>query len=193
MARRALWLVVLAGAALRFATLDVQSLWFDEAVTAQLMRMHLVDLLQAIPNSESTPPLYYLLAWTWAHVFGTGEAGLPALAALLGTPTIPRRWTLGRRLGADPAAPPAAAPVAFNPFLVWFSQEARSYALLVLLGALSALLWLRALDEPRDARRLLSWGVAAALALATHYYALFLVLPQALWLVVRAPTARARL
>jgi hypothetical protein len=76
--------------------------------------------------------------------------------------------------------------------LVWFSQEARAYALLALLGALSALLWLRALEAPRLGR-LVAWGVVAALALATHYYAIFLVGPQALWLAWRAPTLRTRL
>ncbi len=184
-------LVCIAGAALRFATLDGQSLWFDEAVTAQLLRMNLPDMLSAIPDSESTPPLYYVLGWVWSQVAGTGEVGLRSLTALLGTATIPVVWALARRLGGDRAALAAAALTAVNPMLVWFSQEARSYALLGLLAAAAALLWLRALEQPRPAR-LLAWGAVAALALATHYYAIFLVGPQALWLLARAPTLRAR-
>ena len=86
--------------------------------------------------------------------------------------------------------------------LVWFGQEARAYALLALLGALSALLWLRALEDvsgaprpPTSGRRyagLLAWGAVAALALATHYYAIFLVGPQGLWLALRLPGLRER-
>jgi len=189
---RALGLVVAAGAALRFATLDTQSLWYDEAVTAQLLRMDLAGMLRAIPDSESSPPLYYVLAWLWTQVSGFGEVGLRSLSALLGTATIGVVWALGRRLGGDRAGLAAAALVAFNPMLVWFSQEARAYALLALLGALSALLWLRALEQPRAAGRLLAWGAIAALALATHYYAAFLVAPQALWLVLRVPGRRER-
>ncbi|HUR87209.1 MAG TPA: glycosyltransferase family 39 protein [Solirubrobacteraceae bacterium] len=184
-------LVCVAGAALRFATLDGQSLWFDEAVTAQLLRMNLPDMLSAIPDSESTPPLYYVLGWLWSQVAGTGEVGLRSLTALLGTATIPVVWALARRLGGDRAALAAAALTAVNPMLVWFSQEARAYALLGLVAAAAALLWLRALEQPRPAR-LLAWGAVAALALATHYYAIFLVGPQALWLLARAPTLRAR-
>ncbi|MGI9100747.1 MAG: glycosyltransferase family 39 protein [Solirubrobacteraceae bacterium] len=187
----ALALVCVAGAALRVATLGTQSLWFDEAVTAQLVRMDLPGLLEAIPDSESSPPLYYVLAWLWSQLLGTGEVALRSLPALLGTATIPVVWALGRRLGGDRAGIAAAALVAVNPMLVWFSQEARVYALLALLGALSALLWLRALEAPRSAR-LAGWGVVAALALATHYFAVFLVGPQALWLALRAPTLRAR-
>lgn len=189
----ALALACAAGAALRFATLDVQSLWYDEAVTAHLLRMDLPGLLRAIPASESSPPLYYVVAWLWTHVFGTGEVGLRSLSALLGTATIPVVWLLGRRLGGDRAALAGAALAACNPLLVWFSQESRAYALLGLLAALSALLWLRALDAPADARRTLLWGAVAALALATHYYAIFLVAPMMLWLLARAPTARSRL
>jgi 4-amino-4-deoxy-L-arabinose transferase-like glycosyltransferase len=192
-----LGLVLAAGAVLRFATLDGQSLWYDEAITAQLLALDFGGLLRAIPDSESTPPLYYVLAWLWTHVFGTGEAGIRSLSALLGTATIAIVWALGRRLGGDRAGLAAAALAAVNPMLVWFSQEARAYALLALLGALSTLLWLRALENgsPTSGRRytrLLAWGGVAALALATHYYALFLVAPQALWLVLRAPGRRER-
>jgi mannosyltransferase len=186
-------IVCVAGAVLRFATLDGQSLWFDEAVTARLLRMDLAGLLHAIPDSESSPPLYYLLAWLWTHVFGTGEVGLRSLSALLGTATIPVVWALGRRIGGERAGLVAAALIAVNPMLVWFSQEARAYGLLVLLAALAALLWLRALERPGPGRAA-AWGVVAALALATHYYAIFLVTPMAIWLLLAgARTNRVRL
>ena len=184
---RALALICVAGAALRFATLDVQSLWYDEAVTAHLLRLDFAGMWHAIPDSESTPPLYYVLAWLWTQLAGTGEAGMRSLSALLGSATIPVAWALGRRLGGDRAGLVAAALLAVNPMLVWFSQEARAYALLALLGALSALLWLRMLERP-GAGRAAGWGVVAGLALATHYYAIFLIAPQALWLL--APCAR---
>jgi 4-amino-4-deoxy-L-arabinose transferase-like glycosyltransferase len=187
----ALVLICVAGAALRFATLDVQSLWLDEAVTAHLLRLDLAGMWQAIPDSESTPPLYYVLAWLWTQLAGTGEVGMRSLSALLGTATVGVGWALGRRLGGDRAGLVAAALLAVNPMLVWFSQEARAYALLVLLAALSALLWLRLLERPGSGRGL-AWALVAALALATHYYAIFLVAPQALWLLVRVPGWRAR-
>ena len=41
-------------------------------------------------------------------------------------------------------------------------------------------------------RHALAWGAVAALALATHYYAIFLVGPQGLWLALRLPGLRER-
>ncbi|MDX6689933.1 MAG: mannosyltransferase [Solirubrobacteraceae bacterium] len=184
-------LACVVGAVLRFATLDGQSLWYDETVTGQLMRTDFRGMLSAIGDSESTPPLYYVLEWLWTQLAGTGEVGLRSMSALLGTATIPVVWALARRLGGDRAALAAAALAATNPLLIWFSQEARSYALLALLGALSALLWLRALESPR-AERLLAWSAIAALLLATHYYAVFLLVPQGVWLARAVPDWRAR-
>ena len=79
--------LALAGAALRFSTLGVQSYWADEGVTVHLLRMSFGGMLSAIPDSESTPPLYYALAWCWSKLFGTGEWGLRSLSAVIGTAT----------------------------------------------------------------------------------------------------------
>lgn len=159
-----------AGAALRFATLSLQSFWLDEAVTHQLVTRSLAGMLRTIPHSESTPPLYYVVAWVWARVFGAGEVGLRSLSALFGTATIVAVALVARRLGGPRAALAAAALVGANPLLIWYSQEARAYALLVLLSALA--LWLFACE------RWGWWALVAILALATHYFAVFIVVPQ---------------
>jgi hypothetical protein len=165
------------GAALRFSTLRVQSLWLDEAVTHSLVTRTLSSMLSAIPHSESTPPLYYLVAWVWVRVFGAGEAGLRSLSAVFGTATIVLLALIARRLAGNRAALAAAALAAANPLLIWYSQEARAYALLVALCALS--LWCLLREDWRG------WALAASLALATHYFAVFIVVPELGWLVWR--------
>jgi hypothetical protein len=180
--------LILAGitalaAALRFATLDAQSYWSDEAVTVLLLDQGLGGLLSDIPDSESTPPLYYAVAWVWSQLFGTGEVGLRSLSALVGTATVPVAYLAGSELASRRAGLVAAALVAANPLLVWYSQEARAYALLVLAATVSV--WLFARARNGDRRALAGWAVVAALALATHYFALFVILPEAIWLLAR--------
>ena len=172
-------------AALRFATLDDQSLWLDEAITVGLLREDLLGMLSAIPDSESTPPLYYVLAWPWAKVFGTSEVGMRAFSALCGTATVPVAYAAGAALASRLAGAIAAFFVATSPLLVWYSQEARAYALFVLCGALSFWLFARALGRPTNAA-LAGWAAASALALASHYFAVFLVAAEAGLLVVFA-------
>ncbi len=183
---REVWFVAaltVAGAALRFATLDVQSFWLDEVVTADLVDRSLGGMLSAIPDSESTPPLYYILAWGWTKLFGDAEVGLRSFSALVGTATIPVVWAAARSLTTPRIGVVVAALAATNPLLVHYSQEARSYALLVLLGAAALLFFARLLENGGSRAALVGWALAAALALATHYYAVFLVAPQAVWLI----------
>src|SRR5260221_7423737 len=68
--------------------------------------------------------------------------------------------------------------------LLWYSQEARGYALLALLAAVAALYFVRALDGGRR-RDFTAWGVASALALVTHYFAIFPIALEAAWLLWR--------
>jgi 4-amino-4-deoxy-L-arabinose transferase-like glycosyltransferase len=174
--------LVLLGAALRFYGLGHQGFWYDEANTAYLMRRPFGDMFGLLPTNESTPPFYYCVAWLWTRVFGPGEAGLRSLSALFGVLVIPVAYALGRAAGSRRVGAVAAALVAFNPLLIWYSQEARSYILLVLLTALALLALVHALRDPTP-RALTLWSLAAVLSLTTHYYAVLVVAPQALWLL----------
>ncbi len=175
-------LIVLA-AVLRFYRLGHQGFWFDEANTALLVRFSPGKMLGLIPQTESTPPLYYCVAWVWARVFGDTEAGLRSLSALAGVAVVPVAYATARSLLSRRAGLIAAALTACNPLLIWYSQEARSYELLVLLCALTLLGVARVREDP-SARRAALWAVACALALATHYYAVIAVVPEAVWLLI---------
>jgi 4-amino-4-deoxy-L-arabinose transferase-like glycosyltransferase len=170
------------GAALRFAHLGSQGYWYDEAHSAYLVRLPPVEMLRQLPVSESTPPLYYCVGWVWARVLGSGEAALRSLSAAAGTAVVPIAYLIGRRLASVGAGLAAALLTACSPLLVWYSQEARAYSLLVLLTAVALLAFLHALGRP-GLLPLLLWGASSALALATHYMALIVAVPQAAWLV----------
>jgi mannosyltransferase len=184
--RLILVVLVAAAAALRFTRIGHQSFWLDESYTVDLAQRPFGDMLSGVASDESTPPLYYALAWLWERLFGHGEAGLRSLSALVGTLTVPVAWRAARDWFDSPRAGlVAAALVAFNPFFVWYSQEARSYALLVLMAALTLLFLAR--------RSYGWWALSAALALCTHYFAAFLLVPEALWLLWTERTRAARL
>ena len=183
--------VVALGAVLRFATLDLQSYRYDETVTVgRVLHANFFDTFATVPKSESTPPLYYLLAWFWSKIFGTGEVGLRSLSALAGTASIVVVYLaavalrLPRRAGLL-----AAGIVAVSPALIWFSQDARAYALVFLFAALSFLFFARA-RRTEAGRDIAWWAAFSALAIATHYFAGFLVLPEAALLLARSVNRR---
>jgi mannosyltransferase len=178
-ARWQLGLLLAFAAAVRFATLDRQSLWYDEAVTAvRILHPSLGSTLSAVVHVENTPPLYYLLAWGWTRVLGSGVFALRSLSAVAGVATVAVAWAIGRELGSRRVAVVLAAIVASNPLFVWYSQEARAYELFVLLASLAFLFFLRARAAPTR-RNLTAWALYSALALATHYFAVFLIATEA--------------
>ncbi|MFL5867723.1 MAG: glycosyltransferase family 39 protein, partial [Thermoleophilaceae bacterium] len=180
-ARLVLALVVLA-AALRFGTLDAKGYWQDEAQTALLLRHGFLDMLGRLPDLRGAPPLYYLVARGWSALFGTGEVGLRSFSALLGVAAVPVAYLSGRELISGRAGLLAATLVATNPLLVWYGQEARAYAMLVVLAGLAFLFFARALGDG-NRRDLWLWAISSVLATATNYFALFPFLAEAAWLL----------
>jgi mannosyltransferase len=177
------------GAVLRFYGLGHQGFWYDEADTALLVHLSLGKMLGLLPNSESTPPLYYIVAWLWVRVFGAHEAGLRSLSAVAGVLVVPVAYGAAAKLVSRRAGVIVAAVTACSPLLIWYSQEARAYELLVLLTAISLLAFAHVREAP-SGRGMAVWTVASGLALATHYYALVAVVPQAVWLLALHPRDR---
>jgi mannosyltransferase len=176
-------------AILRFWGLGHQGYWFDEANTALLVHFSPGKMLGLIPQSESTPPLYYCVAWVWARIFGLRETGLRSLSALAGTAVVPAIYGAGAKLISGRAGVIAAALAACSPLLIWYSQEARSYSMLVLLSSLALLAFTYAREDP-SRRWVAAWVICSALALGTHYYAILAIAPQAIWLIAAHPHRR---
>ena len=177
-------LLVLA-AALRLSTLDLQSFWYDEAyVPVHTLHPSLMATLRSVEHRENTPPLWYVLIWGWSRIFGTGMLALRLPSALAGIATVAVAWGIGQELAGRRAAIATAALVATNPLFVWYSQEARAYGLFVFMAALAMWCWLRADADPTPGR-LTAFAASGAAALATHYFAVFLLAPMCLWLLRR--------
>jgi 4-amino-4-deoxy-L-arabinose transferase-like glycosyltransferase len=189
------WTVValtVVAAVLRFAGLSSQSYWGDEALTVSEIRTPFGGMLGLVLGQETTPPLYFVLAWGWAHLFGSGEAALRSLSALAGTAMVPLAYLAAARLFSRRVGLIAAALAALNPFLIWYSQEARAYAVYMALAALSFLCFVGAL-RTREVRWLAWWAVVSAIALISHFFAVFIVGPEAMWLLLAWPGRRTAL
>jgi 4-amino-4-deoxy-L-arabinose transferase-like glycosyltransferase len=185
--------LTLLAALLRLPTLSHQSLWYDEAFTpVHVLHQSLWATLRSVSHTENSPPLWYILEWLFTRALGTGEFALRLLSALAGIAAVPVAWAIGRELAGRRAAIGCAALLACGPLFVWYSQEARAYELFVLTSAVAMLAFLRAERDPRGATMAL-FALTGALALLTHYFAVFLLAPMCLWLLWQPRTRRASL
>ena len=187
----ALALIVALAAVVRFTTLGVPAYWLDEWTMVTETDGGFGDIIDAVRDVEGGPPLYLVVLWAWQKVFGGSEIAIRSLSALLGTAAVPVAYAAARELASRRAGLFAAALTATSPYLIWYSQEVRAYSLFAFLSALSLLFFVYALrrEEPRW---LWGWAIASGLALATHYFALALIVPEAIWLLLRARAPRVK-
>lgn len=178
-------LIVVAATVLRLWKLGSQSLWFDEYLTTQDVSHSLGGMLfSTLGPVEGTPPLYFILTWGWVRVLGDGDTAIRLLSAIVGIATVPMVYAVARELRQSRrVARVAALLVAVNPMLVWFSQEARAYALLVFLASVALFFCVRAQNDDRTSD-FVWWGLASAAAVSTHYFAIYLMVPEAVWLLL---------
>jgi hypothetical protein len=124
--------------ALRFAQLDAQSFWNDEGNTARLVERSIPLIIEGAAG-DIHPPGYYLLLHAWRALTGESEFALRGFSAFCGILTVAVAAAIGQRAGGRYTALGAAWLTALHPLAVYYSQEARMYALLGLTSALT--LW----------------------------------------------------
>ena len=186
-----LFLIMTVAAALRVRDLDRYSLWYDEVITMRLARTanpaELIALLRQIDGTRA--PLHPLLLQGWLRAFGSSELAARSFSAVCGMLTVVAVYFLGRRLFDERTGRWAAWFTAVCPPLVYYSQEARMYAWLVLLTCLSWLVFVR-FYRAADGRAMALYGILLTALVYSHPLGLFMVAAHGLaYLLVRKSLA----
>jgi mannosyltransferase len=166
--------------ALRVVGMD-QSLFGDEYFTHSIVTQNgVTGVWDQVFTTSITPPLHYYVAWLALKLGGDSVVLVRLPSLLFGTATVPLMFVLGRRVGGDRVGLLAATFIALSPFAIFYSTEARTYALLMFLVTVSTLSLLQGVQD----RRLRWWvlyAVASCAALWAHYTSAFVIGISALW------------
>ena len=184
--------IVGLGAALRIRAAR-QDLFGDELATYWVVttRSFTGVVRTVATNAEITPPVTFLLSWLATRVGESVEMlRLPSLLAGVATILLVHAVAL-RALGRRGALV-AAALTALSPFMVFYSSEARAYAVMMALVVLSTLALLRAVDTGGAGWWALH-ALCVALAAYTHYTCIFVLVAQFGWVLLAHAPARSRL
>lgn len=185
-----LLIIILCAGILRFWGLDYSSLWTDELASWMLSSQHtLSDVIQGVRHNEIQPPLYFALLHYVITYLGDTEWMLRMLSAIFGTASVYAIYLLGKNLYTSREGLTAAAIMAVSWAPIFYSQEARSYILLLFLSIILFYYWLK-LIRAFEAVKTPSAGTFSGFVLAsifasyTHYFGLQLVILQMLGFVV---------
>lgn len=161
-APRILVLLVLLGFALRLYHLDFQSLWRDELDAILFARRDLSGLSPLFVRPGHNGPLYYLILHFWIRLVGDSEFSVRFFSVVFGVLAVPLVFRLGGRWVGQKGSLMAALLCATSPYLIWYSQEGKMYALLLFLSMLATETYLSALERDRAYLWLLYLLVMAA-------------------------------
>jgi uncharacterized membrane protein len=180
----AAWLLgitVVAGIVLRLHSSS--DLWLDEALTVNISKLPVGDLLRHLKH-DGHPPLYYLLLHVWMRWFGSGDNAVRSLSTIFSILTIPPLVLIARRLGGKAMATATLVLVVTSPFAIRYATETRMYALEMLLVTLGWLAVHWAMERPTLGRLVPVSIVSGLLALA-HYWSLYLLAALGIMLLIK--------
>jgi 4-amino-4-deoxy-L-arabinose transferase-like glycosyltransferase len=177
--RRVRWAVVallLLAFALRVAGLEFQSLWRDEVDAIRFASRPILVLLEMFNAPAENGPLYYLLLRPWLRVVGQSEFSLRFFSVFFGVLAVPLIFRLAQRLFLRQydVALVAVLLATTSPYLAWYSQEGKMYALVVFLVLLSMERYLTALEKG-GWHRWAMYILATATAIYVHVIAALII------------------
>lgn len=142
-------LILVIGFILRLISLN-QSLWLDEAINVlATQKFSLLGMISEYAKADFHPPLFFIILWIWTNFFGIGEVVVRIPSVIFGILTIYIIYLLGRKLHSKTLGLFSALLLAINPLHIYYSQEARMYALTTLAVVLNFFLLSKLLKRER--------------------------------------------
>ena len=178
--------VTLLAAALRLYGLTTQSLWVDEVMTWTRIRPGAGLILWEQLRDNIQGPLYLAVVWPLVRL-ADSELMLRLPAAVAGVLAVPLFAGVAVRLVEPRAARLAVLLLAINPFHVWYSQEARGYAFLILFAVAAAWCWLEMVRRGPTPRLALLLAMSLAGAIWSNMSGVFLWVAMVLTVVGTRP------
>lgn len=183
--------VLVAAIALRMYRLTHQSLWVDEVVTFLSSIGSVQRVVTQTEVNSNIPPLYYLVVNAFLRL-GHNEAMLRLASVIFGSLSIPMLYVVVRPWFGQTTALLSAVVIAISPFHVWYSQEARPYALLLFLSLLSLWCLQQALAKPERRGWRIAFAISGAAVCYTHTVAIAFIGFAAAYVMLAVPRQQWR-
>lgn len=192
---RATWLLlalIWLAFVLRVVGLTAQSLWRDEVDALRFATQALPALLEMFRRPGENGPLFFLGLRPWLALAGAGEFALRFPSAALGTLAVAVFYALMCRLVRERLVSATATLLfATAPYAVWYGQEAKMYAALLLWSCAVMYLTVAASRQGGLWRWALLYGVTGV-GFYLHLLAALAVPVQAIWLMALPGLAPGR-
>ena len=156
-----------------------RGLWVDEAISVSEARLSYSAMIHQLAIADVHPPLYFTILWASARIIGFGDDAVRVPSIIFGVLLIPLVYLLGKEAYDRRTGAVGAVIVSVAPYAVWYSQEARMYALLMVLGVIA--LWAQLRIFHRGGwYPWIVYTVASIAMMCTQYFGIWQLLTQQL-------------
>lgn len=135
------------------------------------------DVSNGLFNTDTHPPLYFWLMYSWRKLFGDSVFGLRFFSVLMGVFSIFLAYKIASYLFNQDVAKFCALFVSISAFSVRYSQEARAYSLIMALGLLTWLFILKMENYNKNSDAF-CFALFNATGFYTHYFYIFISVAQ---------------
>jgi mannosyltransferase len=150
--------------------LERRSLWIDEALDVAWTKLAWSDYLDLAFRDEASQALYLLLLKPWLAVVPEDEWAVRAPSVLFAALAAALLVPLGARLfGSRLVGAGSGLLLATNAFAVSWAQQARQYALAMLLAVVVTYLFVHALESD-GWRWWIVYGLAGGVSVYAHFF-----------------------
>ncbi len=184
-------IILFVASVLRFYHIDLQSVWLDEIHTMVETNPSLSykEFYNIAVEREVMPHLYFLIARFFSFLIDDSVLVIRSISALAGILSVFSIYFLGKELISKKIGIFASLFLAVNQFHIFYSQEARPYALFSLLTILSFLFLLR-FTKRLNLKSGIYYALFTALMINTHFFGLFVLVSQAIILLIHLITVK---
>lgn len=176
-----IWIILVIGLLIRLFSLN-QSLWLDEAINVMAVKSYsFFGLITQYAIADFHPPGYSVILWFWTRVFGISEIAIRVPSIIFGVLTIYIIFLIGKKIHSKSLGLLVAVLLAVNPLHIFYSQEARMYALAAMAVSFNIFLLIKYIKGEKT--NLLFLIISNLLVLASDYVAYFIFPAQLVFLL----------
>lgn len=170
-----------------------QSLWLDEAISANVAKMPIGEIVKNFSINDFHPPLYYWFLDIWTKIFGSNVVLLRLSSVLFSLVTIYFVYLIGQKIRNKKVGIWAAILLAINPLFVYFSQELRMYAMATMWLTIGFYYFVKIKNNlsislktrKYKIKDLVIFNLMMGLAFGTFYGSIFLIAAFAIYFLIK--------
>lgn len=177
-----IFILLLLSLLIRLVGID-QSLWLDEAISANVSKLPIDQIINNFSVYDFHPPLYYLFLNIWERIVGNNVIMMRLSSVIFSLTTIWLVFLIGKELKNKKYGFWAALLVSINPLFIYYSQELRMYSMAVMWLTGAVYFWVKIISSKNNWRNILGFNIMTFLAFLTYYGSIFFIGAMIIYLV----------